>query len=84
MRRPDTPRGVLDYRNKLAAALNSSEKIETRTDGAERLAVLALPPICPLRSCFLYTLRLLIIHVAFCARFEPSEVCKRLLTQNAR
>ena len=71
----DTPRGVLDYRSKLVTALKNKESIETKVDGAKRLAEFPLSPICPLRSCFLYTLRLLIIHVAFCKMFELFEAC---------
>ena len=50
--------------------------MEVKAGGAKKLAELPLSPICPWRSSFLYTLRWLIIHVAFCTRFEPSEVCE--------
>jgi len=70
----DTPCGMLGYRSKQAAALNNNnrEKMEERGDSAERLAELPLSPICPLRTCFLYTNKRLMIHVAFCTGCEHS------------
>ena len=50
--------------------------METRTDGVMKLAEPPLSPTCPLRRRFLYTLRWLMIHVAFCFVFQPTEARK--------
>ena len=70
----DINRDVLGYRREVAATPNNSdrENMEARADGVMKLP--ELPPTCPLSSRFLYTLRWLIIHVAFCTTFEPTDV----------
>ena len=60
---------MLDYRSRQVAAPtnNSSEKAEVKGGCVKGLAEL---PTCPVRTCFLYTCRWLMIHVAFYARCE--------------
>jgi len=60
---------------------NNSERenMEARPDGVTKLP--ESPPTCPLSSRFLYTLRWLIIQVAFCIGFEPTNVRKRSLIE---
>lgn len=72
--RTDKTRDVVGYRREVAATPNNSdrENMEARADGVMKLP--EVPPTCPLRSRFLYTLRWLIIHVAFCTGFEPNDV----------
>ena len=67
---------VPHYRSKLAATPNNNgrERIEPKEDSVRRPGGLPLLPICPVRTCFLNTLRWLIIHVAFCTRCEHSAV----------
>ena len=74
--RVDKPHNVLYYRSEPTAMSSNSdrESMETRADGVMKLAELPLAPISPLRTRFSYTLRWLIIHVAFCTGFEPTEV----------
>jgi len=76
---------VLGYKSELATTPNNSEResMETKADSVMRLVGLPLLPTCPLRSRFLYTFRWLIIHVAFCAVFEPSEVHSHHSVRNA-
>ena len=72
----DTACGLLGYRSKLAVTPNNngSEKMEPKEGSVRRPTELPLLPICPLRTCFWYTLRWLMIHVAFCTGCEHSAV----------
>ena len=65
---------VLGYRSKQVATPNNNngEKMKAKGDSVERLAEFPLSPTCPLRTCFLYTIRWLMIHVAFYTGYEHS------------